>query len=418
MSLELESRAPNLFLRPQRNPVNTDPPGPLLGVYRTPDILFVRGEGTQLFDEAGRSYLDFTSGIGVNALGHGSPVVREAIESGLKNGLIHVSNLFRTQPAIDLAGFLAGRAGLDRVFFCNSGAESVEGALKFSRKWARAEGGEEKHRIVALKGSFHGRLFGSLAVTDRPDYRAPFEPLMPGVDFVDPLDLAGVDGALDAARTAAIIVEPIQGEIGIHPLSTAFLQAVRGWASERKIALIFDEVQCGLGRTGSFFAHEGSAVRPDLLCVAKPLGGGLPMGAIILSESVAAEISPGDHGTTFGGGPLVSSVALAVVRVIGEAAFLQEVQEKGDRLSELLATLADRFPGIVSDVRGRGLFCGIELTVPAGKVVELVREHGLLTVPAGAHVIRLIPPLTVSRSELEQATAILGHALSLLGEAE
>jgi acetylornithine/N-succinyldiaminopimelate aminotransferase len=398
--------------------MNWERSGSLLGVYRPPEILFVRGEGTQLFDDAGRSYLDFTSGIGVNALGHGSPIVREAIESGLKNGLIHVSNLFRTQPAIDLAGFLASRSGLDHVFFCNSGAESVEGALKFSRKWARVEGGGEKHRIVALKGSFHGRLFGSLAVTDRPDYREPFEPLMPGVDFVDPLDLSGVDRALDAVRTAAIIVEPIQGEIGIRPLSSEFLQALRGWASERKIALIFDEVQCGLGRTGSFFAHESSDVRPDLLCIAKPLGGGLPMGAILLAESIAAEISPGDHGTTFGGGPLVSSVALAVVQAIGEARFLSEIEDKGNRLSELLGAIADRFPAIVVGVRGRGLFWGIELSVPAGKVVEHAREHGLLTVPAGKHVIRLLPPLTVSLCELEQATAILGEAVSIVGDDE
>ena len=379
----------------------------MLGVYRLPDAVFVRGEGTELFDESGRSYLDFTSGIGVNALGHGSPIVKDAIELGLTSGLIHVSNLFRTQPAIDLAKFLSERSGLERAFFCNSGAESVEGALKFARKWARARGGDEKHRIVALTGSFHGRLFGSLAVTDRPDYRGPFEPLMPGVDFVDPMDPAAVDRALVEERTAAIIVEPIQGEFGVRPLSFEFLGAVREWTQNRQIALIFDEVQCGLGRAGSLFSYEPSGVRPDLLCIAKPLGGGLPMGAIMVSEGIAREIAPGDHGTTFGGGPLVSTVALSVLSKIAEPEFLQEIQEKGARASALLTDMAGRFPGLVAEVRGRGLFWGIELSIPAGPVVAAARELGLLTVPAGTHVIRLLPPLTVRPSELGRACAIL-----------
>ena len=383
----------------------------MLGVYRLPDEVFVRGQGTELFDESGRSYLDFTSGIGVNALGHGSPIVKDAIERGLTSGLIHVSNLFRTQPAVDLSKFLSERSGLERAFFCNSGAESVEGALKFARKWARARGGDEKHRIVALTGSFHGRLFGSLAVTDRPDYRGPFEPLMPGVDFVDPMDPAAVDRALVQERTAAIIVEPIQGEFGVRPLSFEFLGMVREWTQNRQIALIFDEVQCGLGRAGSLFSYEPSGVRPDLLCIAKPLGGGLPMGAIMVSEGIAREIAPGDHGTTFGGGPLVSTVALSVVSKIAEPGFLQEIQEKGTRVSSLLTDIAGRSPGLVAEVRGRGLFWGIELSIPAGPIIAAARELGLLTVPAGTHVIRLLPPLTVRLSELGRACAILEEVL-------
>ena len=222
----------------------------LLGVYRPPDVVFVTGAGTELVDENGRSYLDFTSGIGVNALGHGSPTVKRAIEDALESGLIHVSNLFRTRPNERLGALLAEHSGLERVFFCNSGGESVEGALKFARKWAKSRQGPDKLRIVALNGSFHGRLFGSLATTDRPEYRAPFSPLMPGVDFVDPTRLGDVEAALSPEHTAALILEPIQGEVGIRPLSSEFLKAVREWTQARDIALIFDEVQCGLGRAG------------------------------------------------------------------------------------------------------------------------------------------------------------------------
>jgi len=384
----------------------------LLGVYRMPDILFVRGEGVELIDADGKRYLDFTSGIGVNALGHGSPIVRRAIERGLDTGLIHVSNLFRTAPAGALAEFLTERSGLDRAFFCNSGAESIEGALKFSRKWAKARGGPEKHRVVALKGSFHGRLFGSLAVTDRPGYREPYEPLMPGVDFVDPSDLAAVDRALSRERTAALLVEPIQGEVGVRPLSSAFLEAVREWTREREIALVLDEVQCGLGRAGTFFAHEPSGIRPDVICIAKPLGGGLPMGAVLMSEDIAGQLQPGDHGTTFGGGPLVSSVALAVLRVVGDPSFLDAVRSKGAALGARLERVAAARPGRIREVRGRGLIWGLEMSEPVAPLVGRALDLGLLLVPAGPNVLRLLPPLVVSEGEIDRATAILDEVLA------
>ncbi len=391
----------------------SEPRSPLLGVYRMPDTVFVRGEGTKLVDENGRTYLDFTAGIGVNALGHGSPLVRHAIETALETGLIHVSNLFRTRPAVHLARLLTDRSGLAKVFFCNSGGESVEGALKFARKWARARGGGEKHRIVALKGSFHGRLFGSLAVTDRPDYRDPFRPMMPGVDFVDPADPAEVKAALSRERTAALIVEPIQGEAGIRPLSSDFLRHVREWTRERGIALILDEIQCGLARTGTLFAHEPSGITPDILCLAKALAGGLPMGAVVLSGEIAEAMAPGDHGTTFGGGPLVASVARAVLDAVSAPEFLHRVRAQGERLKEGLVRAAEANPGRAVEVRGRGLLWGVELSGPAGPVVDKARERGLLTVPAGARVVRLLPPLTVRDSEIDQAVEILTGALAI-----
>lgn len=390
----------------------SDTQNPLLGVYRPPEQCFVGGEGTELIDDSGRRYLDFTSGIGVSALGHGSTVVRQAVEASLDTGLIHASNLFRTEPARRLASALTERSGLDRAFFCNSGAESVEGALKFARKWARTRGGNEKHRVVAFRGGFHGRLFGSLAVTDRPEYREPFEPLMPGVDFVDGSDPDSVERALDPDRTAAVILEPIQGEVGVKPIARDLIRRVREWTRVREVALIFDEVQCGLGRAGTLFAHETADVRPDLLCLAKPLGGGFPMGAVVLAGHVAEVMKPGDHGTTFGGGPLISRVALAVLETIGAPAFLEEVRRKGAVLSEMLEALASENAPRISEVRGRGLFWGIELEDPAGPVVVRAREMGLLAVPAGPHVVRLLPPLTVRDDELERAVEILGEALA------
>ncbi len=393
------------------SPVNVDLRAALLDVYRPPEPVFVRAEGSEVVDEAGRRYLDFTSGIGVNALGHGHPTVLGAIEGALRTGLVHASNLFRTRPAEELARVLTERTGLDRVFFCNSGAESVEGALKFAKKWAKVGGGADKYRVVALKGAFHGRLHGSLAVTDRPDYRAPFEPLMPGVDFADPDSPADLDRLLDPARTAALIAEPIQGEGGIRALPSELLVRMREWTRERDIALILDEVQCGLGRTGTFLACEEAGILPDLLCLAKPLGGGLPMGAILLSEKIAAAIEAGDHGTTFGGGPLVSAVALAVVGVVGDAAFLVDVRRRGEQLGALLNGLARELGPVVREVRGRGLMWGIEIEEGAGAVVKRLRDLGLLTVPAGSNVVRLLPPLTVSEQEIERAVGILRTGL-------
>lgn len=389
-----------------------DPREALLGVYRPADPLFVGGERAELIDDEGRRYLDFTSGIAVTSLGHGSPVVTEAATRALETGLIHTSNLFRTRPAEELAARLARLSGLDRVFFCNSGAEGVEAALKFVRRWAKEAGGPDKHRIVALHGSFHGRLFGSLAITDRPAYRAPFEPLMPGADFIDPVSAEQLDRALDPNRTAALVVEPIQGEGGVRVLPEEVLHRMRDWTQERGIALILDEVQCGLGRTGELFPHQVAGIEPDLVVLAKPLAGGLPMGATLLTDEIASTIRPGDHATTFGGGPLVASVALAVLDHVSSPGFLGEVRKKGHRLEVLLEEVRERHSERVTEVRGRGLMRGLELAGDAAPVVDRARDAGLLVVTAGPRVIRLLPPLTIADAELERGVAILEASLT------
>jgi len=376
----------------------------LLDVYARVGPLFVAGDGAELVAEDGARYLDFVAGIAVNALGYNHPVVRGAIERGLTSGLIHVSNLYRTEGAERLAAELVARSFADRAFFCNSGAEANESAFKFTRKWAG------KSEIVAFSGSFHGRLFATLAATDRPDYRKPFEPLVPGIRIVPREDWAAVDHAVSASRTAAVIVEPVQGEGGVRPVDPEWLGFVRELCDSRGVAVIFDEVQCGLGRTGTLFAYEQTGVVPDLLTLAKPLGGGLPMGAVLVTGAIAAALKPGDHATTFGGGPLVAGVALDVLRTIGEPAFLAEVRRKGTWLGERLRGLADRTRR-VAQVRGRGLMWGVELTEPAAPYVAQARERHLLVVTAGPTVLRLVPPLVISDQELERGVAILEDVL-------
>lgn len=387
-----------------------DPRGALLGVYKVPGMVLVRGAGCRVEDEEGRSYLDFTAGIGVNALGHGSPVVREAVLRALETGLIHTSNLFRTRPAERLAERLVELTFPGRVFFCNSGAEAGEAAFKFARRWARASGAGDRTEFVSFFGAFHGRLFGTLAATDRPDYRAPFEPLMPGVHFARVGELASVEGFLSEGRTAAVVLEPIQGEGGVNPVPTGFLRELRALCDEHGVLLILDEIQCGMGRTGSLFAFQEAGIVPDLLTLAKPLGGGLPMGAVVVSPAVGEALRPGEHGTTFGGGPLVSTVALAVLERVADPDFLARVRQAGGRLEDGLRRLASAHPQ-VRGIRGRGLMWGMELDAPVADVLDSAREAGLLLVGAGPRVIRFLPPLVVTDPEVDEAVEILGRVL-------
>jgi acetylornithine/N-succinyldiaminopimelate aminotransferase len=382
----------------------------LLGVYRPAEPVIVGGEGSHLVAEDGSRFLDFTSGIAVNALGYAAAPIREAIEAALRTGITHTSNLFRTRPAAELAAWLAANSFADRVFFCNSGAEANEGAFKFARRWARRHGGDDKVEIVAFRGGFHGRTLGALAATDRPAYQDPFRPLMPGVRFCEIGNTPQLERTMRRDRTAAVIVEPVQGEGGILPVPAPFLRQLRHLCDEVGALLIFDEVQVGLGRTGTLWAHEPSGVAPDLMTLAKPLAGGLPMGAVLMTERVASAVEPGDHATTFGGGPLVASAALAVCRTIADPAFLADVERKGVSMAGLLGTLAVRAEGVRS-VRGAGLIWGVELDRPVADVVGRAMAAGLLICAAGPRVIRLVPPLTISDRDLEQGIELLEAAL-------
>jgi predicted acetylornithine/succinylornithine family transaminase len=391
-------------------PVASPETDPLLGTYKRAPMEFVRGEGVELIDSDGKRYLDFASGIAVNALGYGDAGVARAITEALSAGLIHTSNLYRTSPGELLAAKLVDRSFASRVFFCNSGAEANEGAFKFARRWARQGGSSAKVEIVALRGSFHGRLFASLAATDRPSYRAPFRPLAGGISICE-RDLGDLETALDEETVAAVIVEPIQGEGGVRVLDSDFLQGLRKLTAKRDIALIFDEIQCGLGRTGRLFAYESTGVVPDMLTLAKPLAGGLPMGAVLVSEEIGATIKPGDHGTTFGGGPLVAAVASHVLDRLSDPALLQAVRENGAWLGEQLDAIARR-SGKVRAIRGTGFIWGLDVVESANDIVKRGWEEGLLVLTAGEHTLRILPPLIMDRSALARGVSILEKIIS------
>ena len=380
----------------------------LLGLYKRAPIELVRGEGVELFDADGRAYLDFTAGIAVNALGYGDDGLREALHAAA-DGLIHVSNLFRTAPGEQLAARLVELSFADQVFFCNSGAEANEGAFKFARKWARSTVGAAKTDIIALRGAFHGRLFASLAATDRPSYRAPFRPLAGGVSIVE-RDIKDLAIILDAETVAAVIVEPVQGEGGVRVLDRGFIRELHALTRERQVALIFDEIQCGMGRTGSLFAYEQIGVEPDMLTLAKPMAGGLPMGAVLLSNRIASTINAGEHGTTFGGGPFVASVALHVLERVSDPTLLSHVASAGQWIGDQLQGISER-TGRVRAIRGIGFMWGIDVGEPAGEVVARARDAGLLILTAGDHTVRLLPPLVMTRDDLARGLAILEQVI-------
>lgn len=381
----------------------------VLQTYARPNFVIERGEGCYLYDTEGRRYLDCVAGIAVNALGYGDPDLTEAIREAA-GGLIHVSNLYYTRPAGELARLLVESApGLDRVFFANSGAEAVEGALKFSRRYTRERHGEGKTTIVAFSGSFHGRTMGAVAVTARDKYREPFMPVMPGVRFAPFNDVAAAEEAI-TPDVCAVIVEPVQGEGGLSAATPEFLRTLRARCDAVGALLIFDEIQCGMARTGSLWAHQVSGIRPDIMTVAKPLGGGLPVGAILLTQAVADTIHVGDHGTTFGGGPFVLSVAQRVFRKVSDPAFLARVREVGDYLGESLADLAASRKDVL-ELRGRGMMRGLLIAGPAGAVREAAHEQGLLIATAGDDVLRLVPPLVFERQHVDEAVEKLAAAL-------
>lgn len=371
---------------------------PLLPAYARHDVTFASGQGVWLTDIDGRRYLDLLGGIAVVSLGHCHPVPLAAARRQLE-AVWHTSNLYSTEPMLRLAELLSERFGGARAFFCNSGTEAVEAGLK----WARKVTG--KPVAVALQGSFHGRTHGALAVTGQPAKRAAWEPLAPAARFARLNDVESL-AAATGPDTAVILIEPVQGEGGIHAATAEFLAAARAIADEHGALLLFDEVQCGVGRTGSFFAWEQSGVAPDALTLAKGLANGLPIGALMVADGVPDGFEPGDHGSTFGGNAVASAAACAVVETVDEA-LLAAVRELGARLAEGLAGL----PGVV-EVRGRGLMLGAELDRPAGPVVAACLAAGLLVGTAGETVLRLTPPLTISRDEAELGLALLEEVLT------
>jgi predicted acetylornithine/succinylornithine family transaminase len=381
--------------------------GAILATYKRAPIELVRGSGVYLYDAEGKSYLDFGSGIAVNSLGYDDAGLKAALHAA-SEGLIHTSNLYHTAPGERLAAALVARSFASKVFFCNSGAEANEGAFKFARRWARTLG-EAKHEILALRGSFHGRLFGTLAATDRPAYRLPFRPLAPGISIFE-RDLKELDAALNEDTVAALIVEPIQGEGGVRVIDHGFLRELRAVTKARNIALIFDEIQCGLGRTGSLFAYEQVGVEPDMVTLAKPLAGGLPMGAVLMTEPIAAAMQYGDHGTTFGGGPFVASVALHVLERLSDPALLAHVRETGAWFGHELGEIAHRTSRILQ-VRGAGFIWGIDVMGTAAHVVSEAMAHGLLVLTAGEYTVRILPPLVATKDELARGLQILEEVL-------
>lgn len=379
----------------------------LLGVYRRPDVLFERGKGAYLYDAAGREYLDFISGVGVVSLGHGHPRLAAAI--GEQAGqLAHTSNLFHHPWQQPVAERLAKLSGLDRAFLCNSGTEAVEACLKFARRYWFTQGAP-RHHFVALEHSFHGRTMGALSVTSDPHYREPFAPLVEPVTFVEPGDVEALAGAV-TPNTAAVIVEPIQGEGGVRPLSPAFAEAINAACSRTGALLVCDEVQCGLGRTGQPFAGTALALRPDLMAVGKALGSGFPVAAALLSERVAAAAQPGDHGSTYGGNVLACRAALVFLEELMDGDLLEHVQVVGALLGAHLRDLAGRVAR-VREVRGAGLMWGLEIAGDALAVVDAARGRGLLINRTSNTVLRLLPPYIVDANQVSRAVRLLESAL-------
>ncbi|MEM7111357.1 MAG: aspartate aminotransferase family protein [Chloroflexota bacterium] len=379
----------------------------VMQTYGRPEVVFSHGEGAYLFDSEGNKFLDFTSGIAVTALGHADKAWATAV-SEQAHKLIHVSNLYHTEPQASLAKRLVENSFADRVLFCNSGAEANEGALKFARKWAKVNHSESKTKIVAFTGGFHGRTMGSLSATYKEKYRTPFGPLVPGVTFAEYNNLESAAAAIDD-DTCGVIVEPLQGEGGVNPANNAFLQGLRELCDKHNAALIFDEVQCGLGRTGKLWGYEHSGVTPDIMTLAKPLAGGLPIGAVMTTQDIADAIKPGDHGSTFAAGPLVCHAANVVFDRVSQLSFLKAVEHNGAYLRHRLETM--EVEDIV-EVRGAGLLVGVEMKTAVNPLIAAARDKGLLVISAGENILRMAPPLIIDESHVNEAVSIIEACLS------
>jgi acetylornithine/N-succinyldiaminopimelate aminotransferase len=375
----------------------------LMNTYRRPPVVFTHGRGCRLYDSQGREYLDFLGGIAVNALGHAHPRLVRVIRREAGRA-IHLSNLFQNPYQAPLARKLVEWSSLDRVFFTNSGTEAIDGALKLARAYAHAKSSASsaapKTRILALENSFHGRTFGALSITYPAKYREPFAPLVPGVEFMRFNDVADLEAKFDDT-VCALVLETIQGEGGIFPVSEAFWQRARALATQHDAALIADEIQCGLGRTGRHFAYQKFSSRPDVLALAKPLAGGLPLGAIIANEKFASAFVPGMHGTTFGGGPLICATALEFLNVIEDSNLLANIRERGAELRQGIEKLATKFD-FIREVRGEGLILGIDLSIDGAAIVTEALRGGLLINCTHEHILRLLPPFIIRQKDVAE----------------
>jgi acetylornithine/N-succinyldiaminopimelate aminotransferase len=381
----------------------------VLQTYSRPELVLERGNGVYLFDMDGNRYLDFVSGLAVNALGYGDYDVLKAIEAQAAK-LMHVSNLYHTIPAPRLAQKLVEHSFADRVFFCNSGTEAWEASLKFCRKWGNTSFEKPKYRFIAMNNSFHGRTYGSISTTGQPKYHKGFEPLLPGIDFADFNNLASVE-KLAGDETCAVLVEPVQAEGGVYPATPEFLAGLRQLCDERGMLLVFDEIQVGLGRTGSLWAYQQYGVEPDIMTLAKALGGGLPIGVALLRQKVAAAIKPGDHAATFGANPVSCAVALTVFDKLTAPGFMEGVKERSDHFHARLGKLMARWPEQLKEVRGRGLIVGVVTEKPAAEYIAAFRQRNILVASAGPNVVRFLPPLVTDQSHLDEVVDVFDEIL-------
>jgi acetylornithine/N-succinyldiaminopimelate aminotransferase len=381
----------------------------LLNTYARYPLAIARGKGVYVYDVKGRRYLDFLTGLGVNALGHAHPRIVKVIRDQAAQ-VIHVSNLYYNEYQGLLAEKLCTKSGLDRAFFSNSGTEAIEGALKLVRAAGHATGGPEKCIVIALENSFHGRTMGALALTGQAKYRQGFDPMLEGVRFVPRNDVEALRNAMDD-KVCGIVLEPIQGEGGIQESSSEFLQACRQMADQNQAALIFDEIQCGLGRTGQLFAFQHFGVVPDVVCIAKPIAAGLPLGAFLANERFAQHITPGKHGTTFGGGPLTCRVALVYLAILEDENLLEQVRRVGGYFSQKLRELVEKFD-IAVESRGMGAIQALQLTVPGKPILEGALAKGLLINVTQDTVLRFLPPFLLQEKHVDSGMRILRRLLA------
>ncbi|MEZ5926304.1 MAG: aspartate aminotransferase family protein [Hyphomicrobiaceae bacterium] len=387
----------------------------VLGTYARQDLVFERGEGVHLITKDGQRYLDFGAGIAVNALGHAHPHLVAALTEQAHK-VWHTSNLYKIAGQERLAERLCANSFADKVFFTNSGAEAMECAIKMARRYQHGAGHPERYRIITFEGSFHGRTLATIAAANQKKHLEGFGPRVEGFDTLPDLDADLVRKAI-TPETAAILIEPIQGEGGIRVAAPKFLQELRRIADENGLLLILDEIQCGVGRTGKLFAHEKAGITPDIMGIAKGIGGGFPVGACLATEAASKAMTAGSHGSTFGGNPLAMAVGNAVLDIILEKGFLEAVTEKGLFAKQQLAALRDTYPDIIEEVRGDGLMLGLKCRVPNSELISAMLGEHLLAVPGGDNVVRILPPLIVSTDDIRDAVSSIGRAAGKLRQA-